>query len=890
MTSLKRTTRFRFWLWLIRFIGLIVPRRLRADWRQEWEAELHHRETQLAEWDKLDWKNKLDLMRKSFGALWDALLLQPRRWEDEMIQDLRFGVRMLLKHKSFTFIAIITLALGIGANTAIFSVVNALVFNPLPYPNPHELVWVTNDWRGNEIMGAGLLLTYQAQSQTFAHLAAFEAHTMTLTLQGQTEQINRVSATASLFPTLGVAPRLGRAFTPEEDQPGAPHVVVLSHDYWQRRFGGDPAVVGQEFPLGKEKWTVIGVMPPDFRFLPERRTGGRIDIWVPLAIDTQRELKGESSVILENVFGRLKPGVSLEQARAELALLSRPLIEAHPETAGTEAKLIPLAERLVGHLRRALLVLFGAVGFVLLIACANVANLLLARANVRQKEMAIRAALGAGRTRLIRQLLTESLLLSVVGGAAGLLLAWFGVKALVAFPPEDFLQLNVSRLDGTVLSFTFVATLLTSVVAGLIPAWQASRVDVNESLKDGARSASLFQRKSGRHVAPALVIGELALTLVLLIGAGLLINSFLRLRSVDPGYNPEHLLMLEISPRFEKYPSGSAQRTRFERELFARLNALPGVQAVAYSEKSPMADFGIIGRHRLTLVGRTPEREEAKPLAEIHYVGPEYFRAMGAPLRAGRGFTEQDNEQASRVTVINESLARRHFAGADPIGQRILDERKFELTIIGVVSDMKRYGLASESDAEFYLPMLQYPRFNGVCWAIRATGDPLKLVPSVRQEVKTLEADHFFGDAITMEQRLSDSLAPRRFQLWLFGLFATVALVLAAVGVYGVISYSVSRQTHEIGIRLALGAQRSDVLWQVVRQGMKSAFTGVVVGILAALWLTRLMESLLYNVKANDPATFALISLLLISVAFLAAYLPARRATKVDPMIALRHE
>lgn len=469
-------------------------------------------------------------------------------------------------------------------------------------------------------------------------------------------------------------------------------------------------------------------------------------------------------------------------------------------------------------------------------------------------------------------------------------LAWWGVKALVTFTPEDLLQIRATRVDATVLGFAFGLTLVTSVLAGLIPAWQASRLNINETLKDGARSASFFARKSGRFVAPGLVVGELALTLVLLIGAGLLVNSFLRLRAVEPGYDPKNLLTVGVALSMEKYRHGSAADKRFHQELQTRLTALPGVRAVSYTERLPLADDGIANKERLTFGGRPPVPQPQKPLAEISYVGPDYFHTMGTPVRAGRGFTAQDNQQAPLVIVINETMARRDFAGVDPIGQRILGERRREMTIIGVVADVKHYGVATETEAAFYYCSLQSDITMGNWWVLRAEGDPLSLAKAVRQQITDLEPEHFLAQMIPMEQRLSDSLAPRRFQLWLFSLFAVVALALAAVGTYGVISYSVSRRTHEIGIRMALGAQRFDVLWLVVRQGLSLALVGVVMGITVALWLTRLMESLLFNVTPTDPVTFALITLLLLSVAGLAVYLPARRATKVDPLIALRHD
>src|SRR5262249_41984080 len=553
----------------------------------------------------------------------------------------------------------------------------------------------------DEIIGASVYLTFQAESKTFDHLAAFSAGTIQLAGQDEPERLNSVRATASLFPALGVAPRLGRAFTAEEDRPGAPPVVILSHDFWQRRFGGASSVIGQSLTFDKESRMVIGVMPPGFRFLPEGRLGGKVDVWMPLALDQQQELKGEGTSILDNVFGRMKRGVSAQQARSGLDLIFRRFEQTHPGVPPDhQTRVTPLAERLVGHLRLGLLALFGSVGFVLLIVCANVANLLLARANVRQKEMAIRVALGAGRKRLIRQMLTESLLLSVLGGLAGLLLALPGVKALVAGAPDDLAQLRVSKIDASVLVFTFLASLLTGVVAGLIPAMQASRIDLNDSLKGAAGAATFFKRKSARLVSPGLVIGELALTLALLIGAGLLINSFLRLRAVDPGYNPENLLTFGMPLSRAKYPPGSAQQKIFHRELLARINSLPGVQGVASSASLPMVDRGITNKPRLTIVGRPPEPVEQKPLVDPHGVGPEYCRGMGMKLREDRVFTEQDNENTPPVVVINETLARRHFAGEDPIGKRILfsgDKSPVELTIVGVVADVKRYGLEVEA-------------------------------------------------------------------------------------------------------------------------------------------------------------------------------------------------
>jgi putative ABC transport system permease protein len=607
-----------------------------------------------------------------------------------------------------------------------------------------------------------------------------------------------------------------------------------------------------------------------------------------LALDKQRELAGPSRIIEGGVFGRLRPGISVEQSRAELDLILRRFMQDRPPLPpGLKVRVTPLAERLVGHWRLGLLTLFGSVGFVLLIACANVANLLLARAGMRQKELAIRAALGAGRKRLIRQMLTESLLLSVLGGAAGLLLAWWGVKALVAYTPENLLVLKLSGIDKTALVFTFLVTLLIGFAAGVIPALQASRIDLNESLKDGARVAIFLKRRSARRVSPALVIGELALTLVVLIGAGLLIKSFARVRAVDPGYNPENLLTMYIG---DWNQDNRAQQPQFNRELRARLNALTGVQAAAYSGTLPLTDTGIITA-RLTAVGGEAVSDERKPLALAHYVSPDYFRAMEIKLRAGRSFTELDTENTPPVTVISEKLARRLFAGDDPIGKRVrVDRGKTDLTIVGVVADVKQYGLETESQAAFYRSALQNRRYESGRWVIRTSGDPLKTLPAVRREISALKQDYKLFQVMTMEQLLADSSALRRFQTWLFGLFAAVALVIATVGIYGVISYAVSSRTHEIGVRMALGARAGDVLWLVIRRAIKLAIAGVTIGLPAALALTRVLKNLLFEMSPTDPATFALITLLLVGVALIASFIPARRATKVDPLQALRHE
>ncbi len=799
-------------------------------------------------------------------------------------QDLRYALRMLLKHPVMTLIAIFTLALGIGANTAIFSVVNAVLLNAVTYYEPQRLVSVATGILGRDFKGASSehYLAWQAQSQAFEHLVAFSGDSLDLTGRGEPERLKGRSVTASVFPALGLPPQLGRAFTPEDGRPEAARVALLGHAFWQRRFGGDPAIIGNTLTLDGQSRTVIGIMPPMSRSLIGRRLEGA-DVWLPLALNVQEGLKDDERYF--EVIGRLKPGFTPEQAHAELNLILR----RRPDM-NTEARAILLSEELVGNLRRGLLALFGAVGLVLLIACANVANLLLGRVAMRQKELAIRAALGAGRGRLVRQMLTESLLLSLLGGATGLLLAVWGVKALVAGAPDDLHQIRESSVDGTVLGFTFLAALLTGLAAGLIPALQSSQIDLNEALKEGARKAVTLRRRRPGRVSPALVIGEVALTLVLLTGAGLLINSYLRVLAVDPGYDPKNLLTLMVHLDLDKaqYPPGSPQVRAFKQEILTRVKAIPGVKAVAFATMGGLPLTAAGCAQLLTIEGRPPAPAEQRPRVECNAVSPDYFRAMGMQLRAGRNLTEPDDEKAPRVVIINETLARRHFPGEDPIGKRILTSPR---TIVGVVGDVKRMGLETEALPEVYYPYSQSaldPPF--IYLAVRTAGDPLDSVAAVRQQIFALGVKQPISDMMTMEQRLAEPVAPRRFQMLLFGVFAAVALVLAAVGVYGVIDYSVSLRTHEIGIRMALGACPRDVLLMVVRQGLTLALVGVSIGLAAALGLTRVLKSLLFELSVTDPQTFLLVAALLLGVAFLACYLPARGAMKVDPMTALRRE
>ena len=789
------------------------------------------------------------------------------------IRDLRYSLRMMGKAPGFTFIAILTLALGIGANTAIFSIVNAVLLKPLPYPDSQRLAWISEVSQGAEFNDAADYIHFQKQSKTFDHLAAFESGQIYLTGSGESERLDSVMATSTLFPVLGVAPQLGRAFTPDEDRPGGAPVVILSHVFWQRRFGGTPDVIGRLLTLNGKNRQVIGVMPPDFNFIH------KTDVLLPLAIDSQSVLLSNSQggvSILSNIIGRLKPGVSVKQAQSELNSILQRLKQDNPKRFLIERVTATLlAERLFGNLKLGLLTQFGAMGGILLIACANVANMLLARANVRQKEMAIRAALGASRGQLARQILTESLVLSVFGGLAGLFLALMGVKALAPLIPENLAHLKGSGIDNATLGFTFLASLLTGTISGIIPAMQASRIDPNDGLKDGVRSLVFSRRHGMRRVSPALVVSELTLALMLLIGSGLLIRSYLKVQAVDPGFNPKNLLTMTIPLRPAGYPV--EQWKNIYQDILTRLNNLPGVLVAA------------MGPVPLT---ETREAADGKSAYEFMItpktVSHNYFRAMGMQLRSGRSFTELDTKNSLPVVIINEAQLRSRFHSEDPVGKPI-DFLGVKMTIVGVVTDVKNYGLETNADNVMYRVLSQAD--SGISTlVVRTSGDPSNLVPAVREQIRSINAHIPVVDVMSMEQRLAGSLAPRRFRMRLFGIFAALALLIALVGIYGVISYAVSQRTHEIGIRMALGAQSTDVLRMVIWQGMILTLIGVALGLAAALALTRVMKNLLFNVSATDPVTFALIASLLIGVGMIASYIPARRATKVDPLKALRHE
>ena len=886
MSDEKRTTRFRFWIWLIRIVGVIVPRRLRADWRQEWEAELRYRELLLAEWDRLDRRNKLNLLWRSTSSFWDALWLQPKRLEDEMFQDLRYGARMLLKHPGFTTIAVLTLALGIGANTAIFSVVNALMLRPLPYADPDRLVWVEEASQTHPPSPAwgGHFLDWQERSETLEAIAQVEGATRTLTSAGEAERVDVGTISASLLPLLGVQLSIGRNFAESEDRPRAQRVAILNHALWQSRYDADPDIVGKSITLDDAIFTVIGVLPPDFKFI------NQFDVFVPLALDAQQELAGQSRSY-QSTIARLKPGVSREQARIELDMLSQNYESGRPEGSpriqDNRTILMPLHEHLVGETRRPLLVLLGAVGLILLIACANVANLLLARAVKRKKELAIRAALGASRLRLVRQMLTECLLLASAGGAAGLLLALWLTSLLGSLSSTatvgQMAQVTAITIDLRVLGFTLFISLITGLLFGLMPAAQLSRPDLNASLKEGGDGGG----SRGRSLRSVLMVSEVSLAIVLLVGAGLLIRSFVKLLNVDPGYQAENLLTarLQLPPRY----NDKLRRIQFYEQTLQRLAQLPGVSAVGATSHLPLSTYNMGAGLRVE--GRVFQEGEQPPMAPVSSVNPEYFRTMGISIRAGRLFDERDNQNAPSVAVLNETLARQLFPDEDPIGKRLFlpGPGAEPTTVIGVVADTRHVGLDREIDPAIYFNYRQLPR-PGIALILRSTVDTASLTSSLRNAVREVDPALPVYQVMTMNERMSNSVAGRRLNLVLLGGFAVLALLLAGVGVYGVISYVVTGRTHEVGIRMALGAQSADVLRLFIKQGMTLVLVGVALGLFGAFALTHVMTSLLFEVSPGDPMTFGIVSAVLMSIALLACYFPARRAARIDPLIALRRE
>lgn len=802
---------------------------------------------------------------------------------ENLLQDIRYGIRMLAKRPGFTSVAIIALALGIGANTAVFSVINAILLRPLPFKDPERLVWVwgasINTGQGQRSVSPPDFLDFREQVESFESFSAMQNWSASLTGGGEPERITSARVSAGFFETLGVAPAYGRTFTLDEERSGNDQVVIIGHGLWQRRFASNPSIIGESVMLNDKSYTIVGVMPADFKFPRD------VELWAPITFHIPQTSVRRFHFL--RPIARLKDGVSVEQAHAEMTSIARQLEQAYPDS-NTDygTRLVVLPEQIVGDMRPTLLMLLAAVAFVLLIACANVANLLLARAATRQKEIALRSALGASRFRVIRQLLTESVLLSIIGGALGLLIAYWGIEALVSLSPANIPRVKEVSIDGRVLGFTLFASVVTGIIFGLVPALQASHTNLSETLKEGGRSAG----GGGRHrVRALLVVSEVALALVLLIGAGLMLRSFSRLSQVDPGFKPDNVLATQFSLTQAKYPK-EEQRLTFLRQLVERVGSLAGVQAVGLVSELPMS--GQNNDTRFKIEGRPkPPDSEGWNYANFRGASPDYFRALGIPLVKGRYFEEQDRPGATNAIIISESFARDFFADEEPIGQHLTIDMGEPVTgqIVGVVGTIRHQGIMANPWREMYLSYFQLPGSGGNL-VVKAAADPAKLTAAIKNEVQSLDKDLPLYNTRTMEQLVSDSVAQPRFRTLLLGIFALVALVLAAVGIYGVMSYYVTQRTHEIGVRMALGAQASDVLKLVVKQGMWLALAGVGAGLIIAFFLTRVISSLLFGIGPTDPATFAAIALLLIAVALLASYIPARRATKVDPMIALRYE
>jgi putative ABC transport system permease protein len=800
---------------------------------------------------------------------------------ETFIQDLRYGVRVLLKSPGFTAVAVIALALGIGANTAVFSVVNTVLLKPLPYKDSDRLILMFGASLESGRVGGSVsppdFLDYREQNTTLERLAAVSNASFSLTGGTEPERIQSARVSEGFFETLGINPLYGRTFTSEEEQAGRDEVVILGNGLWQRRFGADPNLLGQTITLNDKSYTVVGIMPSGFQYPRD------VELWVPFTFKVPQTSVRRFHYL--RPVGLLKPGVSVQQAQADFTSIARRLADQYPDSnRDYGAGIVSMTERIVGDMREPLWILSGAVGFVLLIACANVANLLLARASARQKEIAIRSALGASRSRVTRQLLTESILLSVFGGALGLLVAWWGVAGLVALSSDNIPRVKEVGIDGRVLGFTVLVSLVTGIIFGLIPAIQASRTDLNETLKEGGRSAATAL---GQWVRRTLVVFEVAIALFVLIGAGLMIKSFMRLSEVDPGFKSDNVLTMQVALTQGKYPEASG-RVNFFRELIHRLEALPGVQAVGAVSELPMS--GQNNDTRFSIEGK-PSDPNNPTYANSRVASPDYFNALGIPLLKGRYFADADSETAPKVVIISESFAREAFPNEDPVGQHILIDfgEEWKGEIVGVVGNIRHRGLSAEPWREMYVNQYQAP-INSTNLVVRAGSDPTRLTAAIKAEVQAMDKDVPLYSVRTMENLVSESVAQPRFRTLLLTIFAVVALVLAAVGIYGVMSYYVTQRTHEIGIRMALGASQKDVMRLVVGQGMALALAGVGVGLIGAFLLTRLMVSLLYQISASDPTTFAVISITLTAVALLASYIPARRATKVDPMVALRYE
>ncbi|MGH9851385.1 MAG: ABC transporter permease, partial [Blastocatellia bacterium] len=871
----------RLHLRLIQFIGLLVPRRLRADWRQEWEAELRHREAMLAEWDRLNWRNKLDLLRRSTSAFWDALWLQPKRWEDEMFQDLRFGVRMLLKHKGFTLVAVFSLALGIGANTAIFSLLDALLLKPLPVKQPEQLVIVNTETPGQagsrfSTYSYPLFREMREKNMAFSGMFARSGFQMSLSGGGQTERVQGEEVSGNFFSVLGVNAALGRLLTEEDDRtPGAHPVAVISFNYWQRRFGGDPQIVGQTISLNNYPFTIIGVTPQGFHGV---EVGGAPDVRIPILMDGQVRPRPGPPIFEQrgswwlSVMARLNPGVSIEQAQAAtdtiFQIAREPDVRRNTGDTTDDRNFRALrihldsaktgASNLSRQFSQPLVVLMCLVGLVLLITCLNVANLMLARATTRQKEIAVRLALGAGRFRLVRQLLTEGFLLGALGGLLGLLFARWGTDALLGFLPQGrTLEIN---LDLRMLGFTLGVTLISALLFGLVPALQATRPNLIPALKND----TVVMVGAGRRweLGRLLVIAQVALSLVLLVGAGLFVRSLRNLKMVDNGYHTDQVVTLALDPAQNGY---KIERLRnFYSQLSERLAAFPGVKTTTFTRNAPMS--GSYSRFGIEVPGYQPRPGEEMAVL-FNQIGPQFFATFGAPLLLGREFSAQDTPESPKVVIVNHGLARRFLGAENPLGKRITLENYKDLEIVGVVPDAKYRNLREAAPHTAYIPYSQYDQLGQRILCVRAAGDAGALVAAIRQEVRSLDPNLPVFNVKTFAEQINDSVSRERLVALLSSFFGLFALLLSSLGLYGVMAYAVTRRTREIGIRMALGAQTTSVLWLTLRETLLLALIGIAIGLPVALVSSRLTEELLFGLTPTDPLTITVATLVMIFIA-----------------------
>ncbi len=871
----------------LRFRALLQKEKLDADMAEEMRGHIEMRMRENIEAGMSADEARYAAMRQ-FG--WAENIKETCReqrgvtWLEHLIQDLRYGARMLRKNPGFTAVAVLTLALGIGANTAVFSIVNGVLLKPLPYREPDKLVRVFNTFKeqGWDRVGvtAPAFVEWRKQNTVFEGIAATRGDSINLTGLGEPERVFGQSCSASLFQLLGVKPILGRPFTSAEEEFGKHRVVMLTYRFWQRHFNADPSVVGHALTLNGEPWDVIGVLPASFKY-----HSADIELWTPLAFPPWQLQEGHDSHNYDCI-ARLKPGVTMVQASAEMNAIHARLVTLNEAHRGWGVNFVPLQDVIVGDSRRSLLVLLGAVGFVLLIACVNVANLLLARAASRTKEFAIRSALGAARGRVIGQILTESTMLALIGGLLGWFVAFGSVQAFVASAPRDLPRVDEIGLDTRVFAFGLLVSLATGIIFGLAPAFAAAHADLSETLKTSERGSSEGSRGNG--LRSSLVVAEVTLSLVLLVGAGLLIRSFLRLQEVDPGFRPAQVVVANISLSSKNYPNQVASGDFFMR-LQERLASLPGVESAALA-------FGLpLQMENANIAVRVEGRPEPKPNepgnARYLQITPDFFRAMGTPLLRGRDFTSRDTTNTPLVAIVNERFVRTFFPKEDPLGKRLSigDGPARWTEIIGVVRDVRHESVAVNPEPAMYLPMSQR------CWGlaqivVRTAAKPISIAQMIRQTVLGLDSNQPVQNIRAMQSMVDETIAGRRLQMFLLSAFGAVALALAAIGISGVITYGVARRTREIGVRMALGAQMRDVLRLILGQGMKPVSAGLGLGVLGALGLTRLMSKLLFEIRPADPATFIVVIVLLGGVALAACWLPARRASKIEPMVALRYE